>query len=212
MTTSATSLGSKPPRSRRARPLPHRPGHGPRPRFADACAVLAGLGLGVVLALVIVQEKPGSLAAPGGWLTAAGRLSGFLGGYVLLVLVVLMARIPWLERSVGQDQLVRWHRRLGPWASGSSPPTSSSSCSATPSSTPREPCTSYGFHHQLPRHAGRGWSPSACWSWSAPSRSASPAGASSTRHGGCVTSTRTWRWRWPSPTRSSPAWPSSATR
>ena len=33
-------------------------------------------------------------------------------------MVVLIARLPWLESSVGQDQLVRWHRRLAPWALG----------------------------------------------------------------------------------------------
>ena len=33
----------------------------------------------------------------------------------MLVMVVLMTRIPWLERSVGQDRLVRWHRRIGGW-------------------------------------------------------------------------------------------------
>jgi predicted ferric reductase len=31
-------------------------------------------------------------------------------------MVVLIARLPWLERAVGQDKLVAWHRRLGPWA------------------------------------------------------------------------------------------------
>jgi predicted ferric reductase len=31
-------------------------------------------------------------------------------------MVVLVARLPWLERSVGQDQLIRWHRRVSPWA------------------------------------------------------------------------------------------------
>jgi len=30
----------------------------------------------------------------------------------------LMSRIPWLERSVGQDRLVRWHRRIGGWPIG----------------------------------------------------------------------------------------------
>jgi predicted ferric reductase len=33
----------------------------------------------------------------------------------MLVMVVLMSRLPWLERSVGQDRLVRWHRRIGGW-------------------------------------------------------------------------------------------------
>ena len=30
-------------------------------------------------------------------------------------MIVLIARLPWLERAVGQDRLLRWHRRLGPW-------------------------------------------------------------------------------------------------
>jgi predicted ferric reductase len=30
--------------------------------------------------------------------------------------VVLVARLPWLERSVGQDQLIRWHRKIATWA------------------------------------------------------------------------------------------------
>jgi predicted ferric reductase len=78
-------------------------------------AALAGLGFGVSLALVIAGETRGSLAAPGGWLIAAGRLFGFTGAYLMLVMVVLIARLPWLERAVGQDRLVGWHRRIGPW-------------------------------------------------------------------------------------------------
>ena len=36
----------------------------------------------------------------------------------MLIMVVLIARLPWLESSVGQDRLVRWHRQLAPWAIG----------------------------------------------------------------------------------------------
>ncbi len=61
-------------------------------------------------------RERGSLAAPGGLLLAGGRLAGFVGTYLILVMVVLIARLPWLERAVGQDRLVAWHRRLGPWA------------------------------------------------------------------------------------------------
>jgi predicted ferric reductase len=74
-----------------------------------------GLGLGVVLALVITGESRGSLAAPGGWLIALGRLAGFVGAYAMLIMVLLIARLPGLERVVGQDRLLRWHRRIGPW-------------------------------------------------------------------------------------------------
>ncbi|HEY5393766.1 MAG TPA: ferredoxin reductase family protein [Trebonia sp.] len=84
----------------------------------DACAALAGLGFGAVLAAVILGESRGSLAAPGGLFSAAGRLAGFAGTYLMLIMVVLIARLPWLESSVGQDRLVRWHRQLAPWAIG----------------------------------------------------------------------------------------------
>jgi predicted ferric reductase len=96
--------------------LPHRPGHAPRPRVADACAALAGLGFGATLGAVITGETRGSLAAPGGLLIAGGRLAGFTGAYLMLIMVLLIARLPWLERTVGQDRLVGWHRRIGPWA------------------------------------------------------------------------------------------------
>ncbi|HEX9065217.1 MAG TPA: ferredoxin reductase family protein, partial [Streptosporangiaceae bacterium] len=86
--------------------------------MVDACAGLAGIGFGAVLAAVVAGESRASLAAPGGLLTAAGRMAGFTGSYLLLIMVVLVARLPWLESSVGQDRLVRWHRRVSPWAVG----------------------------------------------------------------------------------------------
>jgi len=99
------------PRGPARRPAPR-----PRPRLVDACAAVAGVGFGAVLAAVITGESRGSLAAPGGLMSAAGRLAGFTGAYLMLIMVVLVARLPWLERSAGQDRLVRWHRKVAPWA------------------------------------------------------------------------------------------------
>jgi ferredoxin-NADP reductase len=84
----------------------------------DTCAALAGLGFGAVLAAVVLAESRRSLAAPGGLLSAGGRLAGFSGAYLMLIMVVLIARLPRLERSAGQDRLVRWHRKVAPWAVG----------------------------------------------------------------------------------------------
>ena len=95
-----------------------RPAPTPRPGVVDGCAALAGLGLGAVLAAVVTGESAGALRAPGGLLTAAGRFAGFSGAYLMLIMVVLVARLPWLERAAGQDQLVRWHRQVSPWALG----------------------------------------------------------------------------------------------
>jgi predicted ferric reductase len=97
------------------RPSPSRPGHVPRPWVPKAFTVAAAVGLVVVVGLAAVGESSRSLAQPGGWLVFWGRLAGLTGAYGLLVLVVLVARLPWLERAAGQDRLVRWHRRLGPW-------------------------------------------------------------------------------------------------
>jgi predicted ferric reductase len=50
---------------------------------------------------------------PGGQAIALGRLAGLLGSSAILLQLVLVSRLPWLERSVGCDGLVRVHRRVG---------------------------------------------------------------------------------------------------
>jgi ferredoxin-NADP reductase/DMSO/TMAO reductase YedYZ heme-binding membrane subunit len=87
----------------------------PRPVVVDVLGALAGLGLGLTIALGITAESSGSLAAPGGWATAAGRMAGLVAAYAMVIVVLLVARVPPLERAVGQDRLVSWHRRLGPY-------------------------------------------------------------------------------------------------
>jgi len=46
-------------------------------------------------------------------MTAFGRVSGLLAAYLMLVEMLLMARVPVLERAVGLDRLAAWHRGLG---------------------------------------------------------------------------------------------------
>lgn len=76
---------------------------------------LAGLGLGITLALAIAAESGSAIGAPGGLATALGRLTGLIGAYGMLVVLLLAARLPPLERAVGQDRLIAWHRRLAPF-------------------------------------------------------------------------------------------------
>ncbi|MDE3132027.1 MAG: ferredoxin reductase family protein [Acidobacteriota bacterium] len=91
-----------------------RPWHGQR--SVDAVVALAGLGLGITIALGVTAESWSALNAPGGWLTASGRMAGLIGTYMLLIVVLLAGRVPLVERTLGQDVLMRWHRRLAPWA------------------------------------------------------------------------------------------------
>ncbi|MDX6732397.1 MAG: hypothetical protein QOC54_2345 [Baekduia sp.] len=46
-------------------------------------------------------------------LISAGRLTGLVGTYLALVQILLVARLPWLERLAGFDTLTQWHRRNG---------------------------------------------------------------------------------------------------
>jgi ferredoxin-NADP reductase/DMSO/TMAO reductase YedYZ heme-binding membrane subunit len=107
----APTPGPAAPRQRGRRRRPARP----RRVVVDVLAGLAGLGLGITIALAVSAESSGSLQAAGGVATALGRLAGLVAAYAMLVVVVLVARFPPLERAVGQDRLVGWHRRLGPW-------------------------------------------------------------------------------------------------
>lgn len=52
-------------------------------------------------------------AGTGEALTSLGRLTGLVSSDMLLLQVLAMARIPWVERTIGQDRVTRWHRLLG---------------------------------------------------------------------------------------------------
>ena len=68
---------------------------------------------GGLIVIGVWWQDTTSMAGPGGSVTAAGRLAGLLAGYLVLVQVLLMSRVPWFERAVGFDRLAAWHRGLG---------------------------------------------------------------------------------------------------
>jgi predicted ferric reductase len=75
--------------------------------------VLAVIGLGVIMVIVLWWHGTPDVSGLGGWLTGAGEILGLLAGYGVVVLVALMARLPPLEHGVGTDQLARWHAMGG---------------------------------------------------------------------------------------------------
>jgi predicted ferric reductase len=78
-----------------------------------AAAAAAGTGL---LLVTYWWAAGGGLGDLTGWasgLMSTGRLTGLVASDLLLVQVLLMARIPALERAVGQDRLAHWHRWVG---------------------------------------------------------------------------------------------------
>jgi predicted ferric reductase len=88
------------------------------PAHADARAraVLTGAVAASVAVVAVLWASGGGITALSRWadgLTSVGRLTGLLAADLLLVQVLLMARIPAVERAIGQDRLARWHRLAG---------------------------------------------------------------------------------------------------
>jgi predicted ferric reductase len=67
----------------------------------------------VAVGLWLRHGELASATGPGAVATAIGQLTGLLGAYALLVGLLLMARVPWLERFLGFDRLAVWHRWVG---------------------------------------------------------------------------------------------------
>jgi predicted ferric reductase len=79
---------------------------------------LALIGAGGLAVLALWWRNTPAVVGTAGWLTGAGRIFGLLAGYVAPVLLLLMARIPVLERGIGADRLARWHATGGRYLFG----------------------------------------------------------------------------------------------
>jgi ferredoxin-NADP reductase/DMSO/TMAO reductase YedYZ heme-binding membrane subunit len=84
-----------------------------RPRL-----VLALIIGGAVATLGLWWSNTPSVGGAADWVTGAGRLFGLLAGYDAPLLVLLMARLPVLDRSLGTDRLARWHALGGRYLVG----------------------------------------------------------------------------------------------
>jgi predicted ferric reductase len=117
MSASPAAFGaSKAPANRNRKQKPARlAAPRPRPALARIALLAAGLGLGITTALTCTAESASQLSAPGGLATFVGSLTGMVGTYLALIMVLLVSRIPAIEHVVGQDGLVRLHRTLAPW-------------------------------------------------------------------------------------------------
>src|ERR1700754_2365222 len=89
-------------------PRQHR-GDGTRARVDGVVRLAAGSTLWLALLLVAYWWAAGGGIRDVG-LMSLGRLTGLVASVLLLAQVVLMARVPVLERAFGQDRLARLHR------------------------------------------------------------------------------------------------------
>jgi predicted ferric reductase len=82
--------------------------------WPDVAGSVVALSLLVVTGLWLsnrgLQDLTGGAASA---LSSVGRLTGLWAADLLLVQVLLIARIPGVEASFGQDRLIAWHRVVG---------------------------------------------------------------------------------------------------
>lgn len=87
----------------------------PTSRAGVAPATAASLTLigAVLLNLVIVEVLFFTAPAPKNTLIGIGQLLGLHLALLLILQLVLIARLPWLDRRIGMDVLTSWHRLTG---------------------------------------------------------------------------------------------------
>src|SRR5213078_3549247 len=85
-------------------------------RHALTAAVLWAVLAGNAASIVYLWVHGGNVSehlSTGELLTSLARITGLLAAFAALVQVLLLARLPWLERLVGFDRLSVWHRWNG---------------------------------------------------------------------------------------------------
>ncbi|MFC1435826.1 ferric reductase-like transmembrane domain-containing protein [Streptacidiphilus sp. N1-3] len=103
--------------ARTGAPAPPPPARGPHAETV-ARALLGVIAAGAGAVLWLWWQDTASIVGAAQWVTNGGRLFGLLAGYTAPVLVLLMARIPLLDRTLGSDWLARWHATGGRYMVG----------------------------------------------------------------------------------------------
>lgn len=82
----------------------------------DWAALVLGIGLGLTVAMELVTISASDYGDFYSVLALAAHFAALVGTYFALAGVLLVSRIPWVERGVGHDGLVIWHRKLAPYS------------------------------------------------------------------------------------------------
>ena len=87
----------------------------PQVRTTTSPAVTARTVLfaAVLINLLIVEVLLYTAAPAHNTLTGIGRVFGMHAAFLMILQLVLVARLPWLDRRLGMDKLTAWHRWVG---------------------------------------------------------------------------------------------------
>jgi len=84
-----------------------------RLRAADLMVTLGWTSVAMAVALYLASGGAAQVTDLASAVTAAGIVTGLIGTDLILVMLVLAARLPAIDRIVGQDTAMAFHRRLG---------------------------------------------------------------------------------------------------
>ncbi|MFZ7087963.1 ferredoxin reductase family protein [Curtobacterium sp. RRHDQ10] len=87
--------------------------HRRRSAASDALGVLAWASAAMAVALYLASPGSHAISGVAGWLTAAGIVAGLVAADLCLVMIVLAARVPLVDRVFGNDVAIAQHRALG---------------------------------------------------------------------------------------------------
>lgn len=82
----------------------------------EVAIFIAFFGAGVTIGFAIQDATYDDAHSIHGLLILTSRFSALIGTYLVLISLIMIARVPWIERSVGFDKLVSYHRKIGPIA------------------------------------------------------------------------------------------------
>lgn len=108
-------LAARPAAPRRAPGAknPFRGQHRRRLLRADLLTVVAWASVAAALALWLADGGASGFSTPAGAVTALGIVAGLTGMDLVLLMLLLAARLPFIDGAVGHDRALEFHRKLG---------------------------------------------------------------------------------------------------
>ncbi len=82
---------------------------------ADLLTVLAWVSVAMAVALWLADGGMNKITSVGALLTAAGIVTGLVATDLMVLMLLLAARIPFVDRAFGHDHAVAVHSKLGKW-------------------------------------------------------------------------------------------------
>ena len=87
--------------------------HRQRMLRTDLLTVVAWASVAASIALWLADGGAASITSPAAALTAAGIVAGLAGMDLVLLMLLLAARIPFIDRTIGHDRALEFHGKLG---------------------------------------------------------------------------------------------------